>query len=76
MDGTVDFYRKWEMYRRGFGNPEKEIWLGMYLNIKVSGLCYDMHLHYKHNVLPLQKLSYIFNIGIEIIQGSQGFITF
>jgi hypothetical protein len=26
MDGTVDFYRKWETYRRGFGNPEKEFW--------------------------------------------------
>jgi hypothetical protein len=24
MDGTVDFYRKWDTYRRGFGNPEKE----------------------------------------------------
>ena len=32
MDGTVDFYRKWETYSRGFGNPEKEFWLGTYLN--------------------------------------------
>jgi hypothetical protein len=22
MDETVNFYRKWETYRRGFGNPE------------------------------------------------------
>jgi len=32
MDGTVSFYRKWETYKRGFGNPEKEFWLGTYLN--------------------------------------------
>jgi hypothetical protein len=27
------------------------------INIKVGGFCYDMHFHYWHNVLPLQKLS-------------------
>ena len=28
MDGSVNFYRQWETYRHGFGNLEKEFWLG------------------------------------------------
>ena len=28
MDGSVNFYRTWETYRHGFGNLEKEFWLG------------------------------------------------
>jgi len=32
MDGSVNFYRKWETYRHGFGNLEKEFWLGMFVN--------------------------------------------
>jgi len=32
MNGTVYVYRKWETYRRGFGNPKKEFWLGTYIN--------------------------------------------
>ncbi|XP_064458635.1 angiopoietin-4-like [Ornithodoros turicata] len=27
-DGTVDFYRNWSDYRRGFGDPDGEYWLG------------------------------------------------
>ena len=39
MDGTVDFYRKWETYKRGFGNLEKEFWLGTYLNGTIMYRC-------------------------------------
>jgi hypothetical protein len=39
MDGTVSFYRKWETYKRGFGNPEKEFWLGKYLNGTIMQHC-------------------------------------
>uniref|UniRef100_A0A8C1P7F5 Microfibril associated protein 4 n=1 Tax=Cyprinus carpio TaxID=7962 RepID=A0A8C1P7F5_CYPCA len=28
MDGSVNFYRPWNQYKRGFGNVEGEYWLG------------------------------------------------
>ncbi|XP_059407414.1 microfibril-associated glycoprotein 4-like [Carassius carassius] len=29
MDGSVNFYRPWNQYKRGFGNVEREYWLGL-----------------------------------------------
>ena len=28
QDGSVDFNRKWDEYKRGFGTLESEFWLG------------------------------------------------
>lgn len=28
LDGTIDFYRNWDDYKRGFGQSEAEFWLG------------------------------------------------
>ncbi|XP_030634822.1 microfibril-associated glycoprotein 4-like [Chanos chanos] len=29
MDGTVNFFRPWDQYKKGFGNAEGEYWLGL-----------------------------------------------
>ncbi|XP_048733888.1 angiopoietin-related protein 7-like [Ostrea edulis] len=35
FDGKTDFHRKWNDYKKGFGNPDREYWLG---NDKIHAL--------------------------------------
>ncbi|XP_008592209.1 PREDICTED: ficolin-1-like [Galeopterus variegatus] len=38
VDGSVDFFRNWESYKRGFGNLGTEFWLGNdYLHLLTAG---------------------------------------
>ena len=39
QDGSVDFYRNWKDYERGFGDPDWEFWLGNYALSKLTGSC-------------------------------------
>ncbi|XP_058629869.1 microfibril-associated glycoprotein 4-like [Onychostoma macrolepis] len=38
MDGSVNFYRPWNQYKRGFGNVESEYWLTHQLRITILQL--------------------------------------
>lgn len=37
QDGTVNFYMKWDHYKRGFGSAAGEYWLGMAAGSGASG---------------------------------------
>ncbi len=42
MDGSVNFYRPWNQYKKGFGNVESEYWMGK-ISQRVC-VCVDVHV--------------------------------
>ncbi|XP_063043553.1 microfibril-associated glycoprotein 4-like [Engraulis encrasicolus] len=45
QDGTVNFYRPWQEYKEGFGNPSGEYWLGLEnLHILTSKKNYELRV--------------------------------
>ncbi|XP_025102408.1 uncharacterized protein LOC112568993 isoform X2 [Pomacea canaliculata] len=45
MNGSVDFYRNWTEYERGFGDPKGEFWLGLSLLHNItSRMRYKLHI--------------------------------
>ncbi len=44
MDGSVNFYRPWKEYKRGFGNVESEYWLGKISQCVCVCVCVDVHV--------------------------------
>jgi hypothetical protein len=58
MDGSVNFYRIWETYRNGFGNLEKEFWLGMFVSFMFNrypnpnrNVFFHSSIHFEINII-------------------------
>ncbi|KAF1373408.1 hypothetical protein PFLUV_G00238560 [Perca fluviatilis] len=67
MDGTVNFYRGWDQYKKGFGNATGEYWLGLenihlLTNNKKSELLVDMEDFEGKKAFARYSL---FSVGVE-----------
>nr|XP_015211850.1 PREDICTED: ficolin-1-like [Lepisosteus oculatus] len=48
MDGSVDFFRDWASYKRGFGNQQSEFWLGNdHIHSLTSSGDYELRIDFK-----------------------------
>ena len=71
QDGSVDFYRGWDDYVRGFGNLTGQFWLGLE---KIHRLTetemapnYELTLVTLKEILPLQSMTHFeFSMLLQI----------
>ena len=82
QDGSVDFYRSWEDYRRGFGNISAEFWLGNDVlheltksqqQLRVDLLDFSRNKAYaKYSSFSVGSLSESFALSIHGYSGTAG----
>ncbi|KAK7886353.1 hypothetical protein WMY93_025974 [Mugilogobius chulae] len=84
MDGTVNFFRKWEQYKNGFGFASGEYWLGLEsMHLLTKGKAYELrvdvedfeghkvHAHYASFAVGPETDEYRLSVG-TFVQGAAG----
>ncbi|XP_077974512.1 microfibril-associated glycoprotein 4-like [Styela clava] len=84
MDGLVDFYRGWDDYVLGFGNKEKEFWLGLETLHKLTsdGRKYELrvdmedwegHARYaKYSLFKIESFAVKYQVAVTGFSGNAG----
>lgn len=80
QDGTTNFYRSWSEYKKGFGSPDRNVWLGNYIIIISPHLFRDQDIVLGEKCRPndisnnIVRLINAFTILIEITKRSMPFL--
>ena len=87
LNGSVDFQRSWDAYKRGFGNKNGEYWLGLDAihiltnsiqnELRVDLQDFDLtkkHALYDNFMIDSEKLKYALHLGI-FVESNQTFLT-
>ncbi|KXJ14374.1 Ficolin-2 [Exaiptasia diaphana] len=83
MDGSVDFYRNWTDYKRGFGNLTGEFWLGndfihRLTAVKHSSLRVDLgdwdgtKIYAKYGQFKIEDESHNYTLMVSLYSGNAG----